>query len=215
MVETGENPSPTTPNPRNHRSAFTSGTLGRVRSWVGGLRAGPDVGCAVQGQLSAPQPWLSVPCLRWTRGTATGARNPVRGLHRWNRCVLYSRGTRRRRTTRHNSGTPAYKHILVGGCACGVEHGFGPVSYAPRPSRDQAESLELGERHAVYSATLDLFSLGAESRADLLRRGLTEEDLDAVGYRCLPRKGTAEAAGGEAALACPRHRCCSPRPLRG
>ena len=88
---------------------------------------------------------------------------------------------------------PAYKHILVGRCHCGSEHGYGspvgpiPHSYGAPP---QNPALELDAQHLIYSALLDSLVLRPEAVADLLRRGLTEEDIQAVGYRSIPAAGS-------------------------
>lgn len=84
---------------------------------------------------------------------------------------------------------PAYKHSFVGLCLCQVEHGFGPASQPrqqPRAISTEPQGLNPAKRHTIYEAALDL---RAEARADLSRRGLTESDIQDVGYRSLPKKG--------------------------
>lgn len=89
-----------------------------------------------------------------------------------------------------NTEPPAYKHILLGMCGCGTEHGFHTehksigAHYSVSPPQ-----LNPGTQHAIYSAVLDHLTLRVEAQADLTRRGLIEEDILSVKYRSLPRRG--------------------------
>ena len=144
-----------------------------------------------------------------TKGTlrrhGKGAECPICGGHpglargRGIRCAGFSLGVVAYCTREERSGRaeldittepPAYKHLLIGRCQCGIEHDFG---LEPRDSvggGDTRPSLPIEARHEIYSATIELLSLRDEAKVDLTRRRLLEEDIDAVGYRSIPRKGS-------------------------
>ena len=90
--------------------------------------------------------------------------------------------------------SPAYKHLLIGRCPCGIEHDAGLEPRNPVAGGDTRPSLPIEARHEIYSATIELLSLRDEAKVDLTRRRLLDEDIDAVGYRSIPRKGS--PAGG-------------------
>ncbi len=88
---------------------------------------------------------------------------------------------------------PAYKHLLSGRCPCGLEHDFPPSVERPQPrirASSKAPDLSRDEVDAIYTAALSLLDLRPEARADLRRRGLTDDDVREVGYCSLPRRGS-------------------------
>lgn len=86
---------------------------------------------------------------------------------------------------------PAYKHILIGQCDCGSEHGLDTQrQFFTRDYAAEKPVLDLEVQHSIYTALFDLLQVRPDARRDLVRRGLTEGDISAVGYRSLPRRGS-------------------------
>ncbi len=82
---------------------------------------------------------------------------------------------------------PSFRHLLVGSCPCGIAHGargYAPVGSA-RPTTD-FQGLSLEVRNAIFGATLAKLGVRKEAVADLTRRGLTQSDIEEVGYSSIP-----------------------------
>jgi len=86
-----------------------------------------------------------------------------------------------------NLSPPAFKHRAFGSCGCGQAHGWAFVGQS-RP-RDDSPYLGLEERHAIYSAALELLTLREPDLGELRRRGLDRDTALRVGYRSLPNRG--------------------------
>lgn len=86
---------------------------------------------------------------------------------------------------------PSYKHLLVGSCGCGHQHGRRTQGHVPshRPSATaRRHTLSIEETDRVYSTALDLLAVpGGDEEGDLLRRGLSAGDILQAGYRSIPR----------------------------
>lgn len=67
---------------------------------------------------------------------------------------------------------------LKGAVACRQEETSIPRCHVMAP---------IQRRHLVYSALLEQLSLQEEHRKDLLRRGLTEDDISRIGFKSLPK----------------------------
>ncbi len=90
-----------------------------------------------------------------------------------------------------NTSPPTFRHHRHGWCPCGTEHEHRlPSPVFPSFLRlvvDEAPTEDdLSLRHDVYEYTLSLLDLRPDARADLTRRGLSEADIDSVGYRSVP-----------------------------
>ena len=159
----------------------------------------------VNSSQSPPSTPVAVPPLASLIRHRAGSPCPVCGGHaglargRGIRCAGFNIGVVSFCTREEHSGRaeldittepPAYKHLLIGRCPCGIEHDAGLESHDPVAGKDSRPSLPLEARHEIYSSTVELLSLRDEARADLTRRGLLSEDIDAVGYRSIPRKGS-------------------------
>ena len=95
---------------------------------------------------------------------------------------------------------PSYRHSLFGNCGCGRQHTWDsipPLYRSPRVATKGSQRtgptpartpVPIAERHAIYSATLELLGLRPEALMDLTRRGLSPEAATAYGYRSLPRR---------------------------
>lgn len=101
-----------------------------------------------------------------------------------------------------NRGSDAYAHRRYGACRCGREHD--PAAYVPAPRQRDGRApapvfvASPAQRHAIYSRMLDLLGLSDAHRADLVRRGMSDEEIDAGGYRTLPRAyGDRQALGAQ------------------
>jgi putative DNA primase/helicase len=81
------------------------------------------------------------------------------------------------------NGVPFWMHRLDGSALPDL-----PLVSAG-PGRDPAPDADLAR---VYARLLDCLSLADRHRADLRRRGLTDEQIDRAGYRTLPLQGRAE-----------------------
>ena len=61
---------------------------------------------------------------------------------------------------------------------------------APVPKKPEPESYEVSElpvRHQTYQTMLDLLALSPSHREALKKRGLTDDQIDMLGYKSLPR----------------------------
>ncbi len=87
---------------------------------------------------------------------------------------------------------PAFKHLLRGGCRCGQEHGAGPLAPLSPPAGGNAafDGMAIETRDAIYSRALELLTLRPEGLADLMRRGLSKEAIEAGRFRSIPKKGS-------------------------
>ena len=66
-----------------------------------------------------------------------------------------------------------------------------PPVQAPRPTVERAT---VGVRHRAYATWLNMLALSDEDRAGLRRRGLTDAQIDDLGYRTMPVEGRAAIA---------------------
>ena len=85
----------------------------------------------------------------------------------------------------------SYKHRRHGDCGCGKQHGASwprPVARTTRTVRS-VDIMPVETRDAIYRAGLELMVLRDDGRADLRRRGLSDEAIERSLFRSIPRKG--------------------------
>src|SRR5579871_5601431 len=94
-----------------------------------------------------------------------------------------------------NTSPPAYRHHRFGWCPCGTEHDHAlpapHLASLPRlvlrdAGADFTRRADVATRHEVYEYALDLLGLRSDALADLTRRGLDLDAIDAVRYRSVP-----------------------------
>lgn len=90
-----------------------------------------------------------------------------------------------------NTEPPAYKHLRLGPCGCGIEHGLNglPVRVA-QPEAPPIPYISIEDRHAVYSALVGLLKLRPPTHADLKRRGLDDTVIARNSYKSWPMRGS-------------------------
>lgn len=79
---------------------------------------------------------------------------------------------------------------------------LGVPTERPKPKRKiqpqikpESPMADVDTRHAVYTALLDKLNLAADHKENLLRRGLTENEIVQLGYRTTPVVGMTAIAG--------------------
>lgn len=78
---------------------------------------------------------------------------------------------------------------------------LGPVVRTDKPKKvieqqsvQECPATDIETRHATYSALLSMLSLAPDHKQNLLERGLTEHDIEQLGYKTTPVVGTATIA---------------------
>lgn len=93
---------------------------------------------------------------------------------------------------RRESGQPArngqgWLHFFDGPQA----HAGAPAALPHLRPQPAAERADVGRRHAVYTALLSALSLWPEHRAELMRRGLSPEEISRLQYVSAPTEALA------------------------
>ena len=81
------------------------------------------------------------------------------------------------------------KNALFSRMALSATNGRQMVQAPPQPVIEEYPITDTDTRHATYSALLSLLSLATDHRDNLRNRGLTDEEIDALGYRTTPAFG--------------------------
>ena len=71
----------------------------------------------------------------------------------------------------------------------GTEAAGRPVVQPPQPVVEEYPVTDVDTRHATYSALLSMLSLASDHRENLRNRGLTDEEIDRLGYKTTPVLG--------------------------
>ena len=131
---------------------------------------------------------------KWTR---VSAHNPCPICKRTNWCTVATDGTAARcmhieagshKTKSDKNGGTYFLHRLDGSARAAPA----PEPRPPGPGTKRAEADQL---HRAYSALLARLTLSRAHREALLRRGLTDEEIDRRSFRTLPLTGRARLAG--------------------
>lgn len=86
----------------------------------------------------------------------------------------------------------AYQHSLRGLCGCGVAHAWTPAAATSfersQIAISQPAALDVNERDLIYQVAIAALPLRCPALDDLLRRGLTADDVERFRFRSLPNR---------------------------